>query len=725
MAPTWTCSLREGPMSAAEISKTNPPGGPSVVRVDGAVDSGFPADAFAGCGDAVVIDLDGVHKVTSSGVRDWRAAIEALHASYVAFIHVRPAVVSQFNMISGFGGNGYLVSLYLPYVCDECGSELERLVDVRKEFGTLAVGEVPEVFCPNCSTPMEFDDLPDSYLAYVQSQPVPKPIPTAEARPFRAQKDIVPDLTALWLSGTLTSGTRFRRLADGLDGDVMLLCGGLDAEGAQAVKGFSRLLQAPDARVSLARVPTALLSQMCEVIHGEVTGRVVSVVTTLTCSSCGYNQPTEIGAERIRDALKGTGLKCPRCKGAAVAEDLPEAAISCLYDGPVPPALETYLQQRPGNSPPADSQEAPPPPSKYEILQLIGRGGMAVVSMARQRGPEGFVKRVALKQILNIHVNNEQFSEMFLEEARLAAFVNHPNVVQIFDLGRDGDSFYIAMEFVDGWDLSDLISGTTEKQQQIPVRMACKIMQDVCAGLHAAHVATDDSGEELKIVHQDVSPHNVLISESGDVKLTDFGVARANTALSREMTDRGLVRGKILYMAPEQINTELGPVDARTDVYAAGVCLYEMLTGLNPFRRANPQAAVRAVLSGTRPPVERLRTDVPKSICDIIAKAMSQSPDDRFQSAREMGLAISGALLELGEAVTSAHLEEWLSEMAFERSWDVQYHTPSTGNPVKDLSPEHSPTEHDLNVVDSQAATRIEVNPGAALFKARKGDAED
>src|SRR5262249_8719905 len=188
---------------------------------------------------------------------------------------------------------------------------------------------------------------------------------------------------------------------------------------------------------------------------------------------------------------------------------------------------------------------------KYEIVRRIGAGGMGEIFLARQHGPEGFLRSVVLKCVLPSLSNNAEFVRMFLDEARVAARISHPNVVQIIELERDDRGFFIAMEYVDGWNLRTVLRVMSSRQVQMPTEIACRLISDVCAGLHAAHTLPTEDGTRRGVVHRDVSPANILISQAGIAKLTDFGIAKAMGSL--QVTKPGTMKGKAPYMAPEQI----------------------------------------------------------------------------------------------------------------------------------------------------------------------------
>jgi serine/threonine-protein kinase len=257
---------------------------------------------------------------------------------------------------------------------------------------------------------------------------------------------------------------------------------------------------------------------------------------------------------------------------------------------------------------------------------------MAEVFAAKLQGPAGFEKDVAVKRILPRLAHDPIFLERFLNEARLAARLSHPNIVQIFELGHDGTDHYIVMEAVRGKSLRALQERLDEVHEVMPANVAVHIAQGLCAGL--AH-----ADEQLKLIHRDVSPHNVLLSFDGAVKLIDFGIARVRSG--DQLTQVGQVLGKVRYLSPEQAQNK--PLDARADIFAVGVVLYEMLTGRHPFNGKDPEQIMRRLTSGRRKPLRELAPDVSPELEAVVDKALAVDVEKRFESAREMGAALARA----------------------------------------------------------------------------------
>ena len=291
---------------------------------------------------------------------------------------------------------------------------------------------------------------------------------------------------------------------------------------------------------------------------------------------------------------------------------------------------------------------------RYRLLSLLATGGMGEVFLARQEGPAGFSKSVVIKRILRHLASDQGFIEMFKNEARLAAQLQHPNVAQVFELGHDepSDTWFIAMEFVHGRSLRACIEQALARGVRCPPRVAARVVADALRGLGFAHTLTDERGKPLGILHRDVSPDNVLVGFSGVAKLVDFGIAKATGATS--VTRTGALKGKFSYMAPEQFEAN-GRIDARTDLYAAGVLLHELLVNGRPA--CVPKNSEEAL--GPRAPWTP-REDLPPALNDILRKALAPSQDARWSSAEDMAHALDEFVQAGGGPVTPTHVAEWM-----------------------------------------------------------------
>ncbi len=272
------------------------------------------------------------------------------------------------------------------------------------------------------------------------------------------------------------------------------------------------------------------------------------------------------------------------------------------------------------------------PYGKYFLLKKLAEGGMAEIFLAKSLGLEGFERNVVIKRMLSHLTENPEFVSMFLDEARLAARLAHPNIVQITDLGLAEGCYFICMEYLAGEDLSTVLRTAARNRTFVPLRFAARVIADAAHGLHFAHEFADASGKPLKLVHRDVSPSNILVTYAGQVKVLDFGIAKAETRATN--TSAGVVKGKYMYMAPEQADSR--EVDRRSDVYSLGVSLYEALSNMRPFARDTDLAILQAVLTSQFQPLREVRPDVPAELESIVVKAMQLRPEDRYATAGQM-----------------------------------------------------------------------------------------
>ena len=294
--------------------------------------------------------------------------------------------------------------------------------------------------------------------------------------------------------------------------------------------------------------------------------------------------------------------------------------------------------------------------SRYQVLGRLATGGMAEVWLARSVGIAGFEKRVVVKTILPHLKQSQQFVTMFINEARLAAMINHPNCVQIFDLGEEGDTLYIAMEYLEGFSFSRLLSRARQNNVTLSEPVVARIIMDAASGLDHAHRLKDGQGNPVGLVHRDVSPDNLLVGFSGQVKVVDFGIAKAVTpGIVSQTTSAGTVKGKHGYIAPEYLLGQ--PVDARADVFALGVVLYRALTGRRPFKGDTETLVSMAVLEHDPTPPSELVPGLAVGLSDVTMMALAKDPAKRFESARAMRQAIEAA-------VRPAELEDVAEMMA-------------------------------------------------------------
>jgi serine/threonine protein kinase len=297
--------------------------------------------------------------------------------------------------------------------------------------------------------------------------------------------------------------------------------------------------------------------------------------------------------------------------------------------------------------------------TRYHVVSKIAKGGMAEIFLALQQGEQGFQKPVVLKRILPSLAADPKFVRMFVDEAHIASTLNHSNLVQVLDLGRSGDQYFLVLEFVDGWSLEQIRRRAQQAKLKFPIPLALYVVGALCRGLAYVHTR-ERHGKPLGIVHRDVTPQNVLISQHGEVKLADFGIAKAVD--KREKSATGVIKGKFAYMSPEQSQAQ--PLDGRSDLFSVGTVLYLLTTGRKPFdgptdadvimqvRRARPDKP-STVIRDLNPDIERL-----------INRALRADPGKRWQSAEQMADRIDAILIKLGQPSGPAPLKRWLETLS-------------------------------------------------------------
>ncbi|MEM7448771.1 MAG: serine/threonine-protein kinase [Myxococcota bacterium] len=295
---------------------------------------------------------------------------------------------------------------------------------------------------------------------------------------------------------------------------------------------------------------------------------------------------------------------------------------------------------------------------RYRVIERLEAGGMAEVFVGEAVSVQGFKKRCAIKRVLPHLAQNKNFIGMFLDEARLGARLNHANIVSVFDIGSADNTYFIVMEYVEGSNLKSLMESIRKKGRHFPMKQAVYICMEACRGLSYAHELADDDGIALNLVHRDVSPPNILLSKRGEVKVTDFGLAKATTQLER--TDPGVVKGKFSYLSPE---AALGKeVDARADIFAMGIVLWEMLAGRRLFLGETDYQTVKLVQQANVPSIQKLNPEVDATFEEVLSKSLAQRPDHRYQSAREFGDALADYLFSHQKKVTSYDIANLVKE---------------------------------------------------------------
>ncbi|MCB9621115.1 MAG: PEGA domain-containing protein [Sandaracinus sp.] len=316
----------------------------------------------------------------------------------------------------------------------------------------------------------------------------------------------------------------------------------------------------------------------------------------------------------------------------------------------------------------------PIPFGKYLLLERVNVGGMAEVFKAKAFGVEGFERLVAVKRILPSIAEDQEFITMFIDEAKIAVQLTHANIASIFDLGRVADSYFIAMEFVRGKDLRAIFDRVRKRGETVPVPMACYVIMKVCEGLDYAHNKKDSAGRDLHLVHRDVSPQNILLSYDGEVKLIDFGIAKAANKAGK--TQAGILKGKFGYMSPEQVRGL--PLDRRSDIFSVGIVLYELLTGERLFVGESDFSTLEKVRNVEIMPPSTYNRKIPEELEQIVLKALAKDVEDRYQTAMDLHDDLQSFMYTSGNFFARKDLaayqkKAFSDEIAKEEARDEQY----------------------------------------------------
>ena len=320
----------------------------------------------------------------------------------------------------------------------------------------------------------------------------------------------------------------------------------------------------------------------------------------------------------------------------------------------------------PSGDAPASREALPRAFGKYTLLRELASGGMAKVYLALQRAVAGFEKLVVLKRILPELARDPNFVEMLLAEARTAATLNHPNVVQTFDVGENEGTYFIAMEYINGEDVRSIVRAMKNKSvTEFPLEHTLTIINGMCAGLAYAHEKRGLDGTPLDIVHRDVSPQNVIVTFSGDVKIVDFGIAKSTAAVAAEKTTAGQLKGKVPYMSPEQARGE--ELDHRSDIFALGIMLFELTTGRRLFKAKSDYETLRLICDRDYPRPSQVKPDYPLALEAVVMRALEKDVTKRYQSARDMQAEIEAFIREEKIAASTVSLSTWMNYLFEEK----------------------------------------------------------
>ncbi len=347
---------------------------------------------------------------------------------------------------------------------------------------------------------------------------------------------------------------------------------------------------------------------------------------------------------------------------------------------------------------------------RYRVVDDLGIGGMASVHLARMDGPGGFQKWVAVKKIHSHLVEDMSFVQMFLDEARVAARISHPNVAAVFDLGKHKDTYWIAMEYLHGEPLREVMRRTEELGTAMPPEIACRVIADAAEGLHAAHELVGKNGEQLGLVHRDVTPHNLFVTYDGVTKVVDFGIAKFNSRTN--VTRAGTLKGKLAYMSPEQVHGEA--IDRRTDIFALGVVLWELTTGQRLFRMENDIDTLAKVQECNVPPPSSLVRGYPIDLENIVMTALAKKRGDRFRTARELSRALQSLLMRRGLFIVSDEVATYVRSIFTDRIETRDAHLRWASEVTQTINVDHLLSKPQLGSEFTTSEVYPAANPDAA-----------
>jgi eukaryotic-like serine/threonine-protein kinase len=372
----------------------------------------------------------------------------------------------------------------------------------------------------------------------------------------------------------------------------------------------------------------------------------------------------------------------------------------------------------------AGAAEVPATYGRFRLTGRIGVGGMAEVFRAVVKGPEGWERELVVKRILPQLAANSEFTKMFIREAKISALLVHPNIVQTFEFGQAEGTYFIAMEGVHGVTLRELLTKLKKEQRAMPFMVIADIAKQICTGLDYAHTLNGPDGAPLEIVHQDVSPTNIMLAFNGTVKILDFGIARA-ASFAEEEAKKGLIKGKVAYLAPEQVN--LQPFDHRIDIFALGIVMHEMMTGARLFQAKNDITKMRQLLAQPIPLPSSINAAVPRELDRIVMKALEVDPAQRYQTATAMAADLERTMIaarhssrDLAKLLRGLFIEETEEPLIVVDQVEPPAPAPMAGSPTGSMASLRSSTQ-EISHTDRTRSSRTNVT-GAALDGALRAE---
>jgi serine/threonine protein kinase/anti-anti-sigma regulatory factor len=646
-------------------------GDATLVSVSGLVDERFHGFGNVGAMKAsgvevksLIINVSAMTRMTSFGVRQWLKAMDALPKSItdLYLVGCPTFFVDQLNMVLNFGGASKILTVVAPYTCPSCGVESGETIDVLTERANLATGALPEKECARCGERLEFDETPESYFGFVNKYAASSIQPgaakllasyglynsaqepeNAAEKPPRIMKLVHGSVTYFRIIGTIGAMFRARPFLVGVEGEVVIDLAEVDRFDPAGLKEWRRLFKSLAGQVpvvTLVDVGESFLATASDTFAIAPNIAVASVLVPYGCIECGRTShesvlvvwPLQFGAHVCTTCGGKTGSKL----SAQRLVPLQKASTSA------PPASAMMIGQRAeilaraltdANVAQAGDGAAAAVPAddtilgKYKIVRRLSAGGTVEEFLAKQVGIGGFEKPVTLKRIQRKLLDSHLAIDMFLNKAKIAGRLTHPNIVQVLDVGEAGGDLYLAMEYVHGKDLRDVIKRLQQSRTMMPVGEACYVVREVAQALDNAYWSTHMTGERLSVIHRDVAPQNIILSYDGTVRL-DFGVAMSGVAEHAE----AMMVGKWLFMSPEDTSNQ--KIDHRSDLFSLGVILYLLCSGSMPFIGSEPKKIVKKIRAGHKPLQELV--PVPERLASLVSRLLAPNPEDRPQRGQDV-----------------------------------------------------------------------------------------
>ena len=662
--------------------------GVALVKLVGLVDERFTGFGDLGSAKSVVLDVGGMTRMTSFGVRQWLRALDGLKSvSDIYLLRCPTFFVDQLNMVMNFGGGAQVLTVVAPFVCSSCGVESGEIIDVPAERASLAKGDVPLKDCARCGARLEFEETAESYFSFVGKQGASglsvnvarvlaaeslyRTIEVACDKPARITKLVHGTVTYFRISGTIGSTFRARPFLVGAEGEVVIDLAEVEHYEPTGQTEWRRLLKTLSGQVpsiTLVDASEEFLARASESIKLVRNLSLWSVLVPFRCDECGRVSSGSVAYQQTSEPLQPR--VCANCAGATRGTLFPISVVSSML---TPPASAKLIEQRDEilsrahtDAAVARAGESATPTlatddtilGKYKIVRRLSEGGMAEVFLAKQVGIGGFEKPVALKRIQRQLLESRHLAiDMFLNEAKIAGRLMHPNIVQVLDVGEVGGALYLAMEYVNGKDLRQIVKRLRVERSTMPLGDICFVVREIALALHHAYWSSDMAGNRLSVVHRDVSPHNVIISYDGAVKLLDFGVAMSAVT----ETSTPMIVGKWLYMSPE--HTSSAPLDHRADLFSLGVIMYLLCTGVTPFSGNDPKDIVRAIRGGEFKPFGEAAPDLPKGLAVLVDSLLAANPADRPENGRDVAATLDAIVRSYGINASTASMAQFLATL--------------------------------------------------------------